>query len=163
MKSLLLCSIVLLSHHCSCNIQTNLIEPTESDTTVLLRESLSMAISVEFMPDAGALTSPGFFDDTIFLTSSTIPLKLLPMSIDVRNFKILEEQEILKVFGLNTDDRKAPNYLKLIEFEKNDYGYYIQVQNLSAYPYRGGGSLELYYERMGDSLINVRRLSSSID
>jgi hypothetical protein len=163
MERLLLFSIILSFSHCSSNVQTDLVEPIESDTTVLLRESLRKAISVEFMPDADALTSSEIFNDTIFLTSSAVPLNMLPISIDNWNFKILEEQEIIKVFGLNTGDREAPNYLKLKVFERNDYGYYIHVQNLSAVAYGGGGSLGLYYQRKGDSLINVKRLSTSIN
>ena len=88
---------------------------------------------------------------------------MLPVSIGDRKFKVLDESEILKILRNDSDNLSLPNYLKISQFEPNDSGYYVQVQNLSALPFGGGGILGLYYLKKGDSIVNAKRMAASIN
>jgi hypothetical protein len=163
MKQFKLASVILLIALWSCKGQIHQTVPPLNDTTFLLTQALSNAISVRFMPDADAVTRPYRFKDSILLTSKVISLDLLPASIDDHHFKIMGEHDILQILRADSNNLNLPNYLILSRFEANDSGYYVQVQNLSALPFGGGGLLGLYYVKKGDSLINVKRSAWSIN
>jgi hypothetical protein len=163
MKQFNVANIIFLLLFWSCKGQRDQIVRPVTDTTLLLNQSLRDAISVRFMPGADAVTRPYRFKDSILLTSKVISLNLLPVSIDEHNFKIMAEHDILSILRGDSNNLNLPNYLILSGFEKNDSGYYVQVQNLSALPFGGGGSLGMYYVKKGDSLINVKRSSLSIN
>ena len=77
--------------------------------------------------------------------------------------KFIKDREILKILRAGSNNLELPNYLKISRFETTDSGYYVQVQNLSALPFGGGGTLRLYYLKSGDSLTNVKRSATSIN
>jgi hypothetical protein len=163
MERINLSSIILLLLLWSCKDQTHHSVRQDSDTTFLLNQVLNDATSGRFMPDADAVMRPYYFKDSILLTSKIISLDLLPTSIGDRKFKIMAEKEILSMLRTDSNNLHLPNYLIVSEFEKNDSGYYVQIQNLSALPFGGGGALGLYYIKKGDSLINIKRAASSIN
>jgi hypothetical protein len=117
------------------------------------------------MPDADALTRPYEFKDSILLTSDeeVISLNLLSNSVGVKNFKIMRENEILKMLRADSKNENLPNYLKISRLERTDSGYYVQVQNLNAMPFGGGGTLGIYYLKRGDSLLSVKESATSIN
>ncbi len=115
------------------------------------------------MPSASALRKPSKFGDTILLTAIPVSLELLPTKSGEYIFKVLPKETIQKVLTEESYRHDVPNYLCISQFEKNDTGYYIQVQNLSALPFGGGGSLGLYFKKSGDTLTIVDKASSSIN
>jgi hypothetical protein len=163
MKQFNFASVILLLALWSCKGQMDQTAGPVSDTTLLINQALSDAISVRFMPDADAVTRPYLFSDSILLTSKVISLDLLPVSIEDRNFKVMAEHDILRMLRADSSNLCLPNYLIFSRLEANDSGYYVQVQNLSALPFGGGGSLGMYYQKKGDSLIIVNRSASSIN
>ena len=76
---------------------------------------------------------------------------------------MLPKQTIYRMLTGESYRHDVPNYLCISRFEKNDTGYYVQVQNLSALPFGGGGSLGLYFKKVGDSLIIADKASGSIN
>ena len=163
MQYLKLANLLLLVILLSCKNRHASTIRTHNDTTFILNQALTNSLSVQFMPDADVVTRPYDFNDSILLTSSVISLDLLPVSIGVRKFKVLNESEILKILRNDSDNLSLPNYLKISQFEPNDSGYYVQVQNLSALPFGGGGILGLYYLKKGDSIVNAKRMAASIN
>ena len=163
MKSFNFGILILLLFLLSCKNQKEQTVPPVNDTTLVLNQALSDAVSVRFMPDASALTQPYHFKDSILLTSKIGFLNLLPVSVGGQKFKVMEENKITSILRADSNNLNLPNYLIVSDFESNDSGYYIQVQNLSTFPYGGGGSLELYYIKKGDSLINVKKSAWSIN
>lgn len=163
MKSFNFGVVFLLLTLWSCKNQKDHHVPHVNDTTLVLNQALSNAISARFMPDADALTQPGHFIDSILLTSNIDFLDLSQVSVAGQKFKVMEEQKILSTLKADSNNVNLPNYLIVSKFEKNDSGYYVQVQNLSGLPYGGGGSLGMYFVKKGDSLINVKRSASSIN
>ncbi|RZK05833.1 MAG: hypothetical protein EOO46_15610 [Flavobacterium sp.] len=127
-------------------------EKKPSDTTIVLNAALRQATSVEFMPSASALRRTSRFGDTILLTVVPLSLEVLPTKSGNDIFKVLPKQTIYRILTGESYRHDIPNYLCVSQFEKNDTGYYIQVQNLSALPFGGGGSLGLYFKKVGDSL-----------
>jgi hypothetical protein len=134
-----------------------------SDTTFVINAALKQATCVEFMPDASALRIPSKFGDTILLSSVLLPLEILPTKSGNDIFKVLPKEVIYRVLTGESYRHDVPNYLCISQFEKNDTGYYIQIQNLSALPFGGGGLLGLYFKKVGDTLSIVNKAASSIN
>lgn len=134
-----------------------------SDTTLVLNQALSEAVSVKFMPGASALTQPYRFKDSILLTSKASLLSFLPSSVGSQKFKVLESDKIISMLRADSNNPNLPNYLIVSDFVTNDSGYYLQVQNLSSLPYGGGGSLGLYYIKNANTLMNVKRSAWAIN
>jgi hypothetical protein len=134
-----------------------------SDTTLVLNQALSEAVSVKFMPGASALTRPYRFKDSILVTSKASLLSFLPVSVGRQKFKVMESHAIISILRADSNNLNLPHYLIVSDFVANDSGYYLQVQNLSSLPYGGGGSLGLYYIENGDTLMNVKRSAWSIN
>src|SRR5690606_1543460 len=147
----------------SCKHQQDHSVPPVNDTTLVLNQALDNAISARIMPDADALTQSVHFKDSILLTSKVSFLALSKVSVAGQKFKVMEEQKILSALEADSNNVNLPNYLIVSQFEKNDSGFYVQVQNLSGLPYGGGGALEMYFVKKGDSLINVKSSASSIN
>lgn len=134
-----------------------------SDTTLVLNQALSEAVSVKFIPGASALTRLYHFKDSILITSKASLLSFLPVSVGSQKFKVMESHAIISILRADSNNLNLPNYLIVSDFVANDSGYYLQVQNLSSLPYGGGGSLGLYYIKIGDTLMNVKRSAWSIN
>jgi hypothetical protein len=135
----------------------------QNDTIKILKIALIKDISDEYMPSVSPLQTKYKFGDSILLTSRALPLKFFPTSIGKNQFKLMSENEICQTILKDTTLEEVPNYLNLTRFEKNDSGYYIQMQSLSCRPYGGGGSLGLYFKKIKDSFVVTGRSSSSIN
>ncbi len=160
MRVVLYSVLLLFVFACQNNAQ-NLTLPI-SDTAKVLQIALQEGVSDRYMPSTSALKRRFKFSDSIFLTSEVVPLKLLPLSISEQQFKLVPIKEICSVirgYGME----KEPNYLIVKRFDKNDSGYYVQLQNLSCRPYGGSGSLGIYFKKVKDSFVFVYRSSTSIN
>jgi hypothetical protein len=160
MRVVLYSFLLLFFFACQNNAQ-NLIAPV-SDTAKILKIALQEGFSYRYMPDASALKRKFRFGDSIFLTSEVISLKALPVSISEQQFKLVPAKEIcstIRGYGMEEE----PNYLIVKRVDKNDSGYYVQLQNLSCQPYGGGGSLGIYFKKIKDSFVIVHRSSTSIN
>jgi len=133
-----------------------------NDTTRIIKISLQEGTSVKYMPSVSPLFKKYKFDDSILLTSSVLPLGILPSNAGDHVFKIMNQQEICSIISADSS-LEVPNFLILSRLEKNDSGYYTQVQSLSCRPYGSGGSLGLYFRKVKDSFIVVDRKSWSIN
>jgi hypothetical protein len=147
----------------SCQYKTDNIQHHESDTMAILKATLKESITTRYMPGAPPLKRKYHFGDSILLTSESIPLDLLPSSVDEQNFKILPQEQICSMIKADSNLTERPNYLNVRKFEKSDTGYYIMVQSSSCLPFGGGGNLELYFKKINDSLSIINRSSSSIN
>jgi hypothetical protein len=147
----------------SCQTKPAVADKPISDTAKVLAITLKQATSAEFMPSASALRRPSKFSDSILLTAISIPLDLLPKKSGEQIFKVLPRETIHKILAGESYRHNVPNYLSITQFEKNDTGYYIQVQNLSVLPFGGGGTLGLYFKKSGDTLTIIDKASGSIN
>ena len=145
------------------NRSVKTIEQQKSDTAKIIEIALNEGTSVHHMPSASPLEINYRFGDSILLTSKGLSLAILPSNLHSQQFKIMAEEEICTIIRRDSNLDEVPNYLMLSHFEKSDTGYYILVQSLSCRPFHGGGSLGLYFKKIGDSLIVVTRSSSSIN
>lgn len=135
----------------------------DSDTMKVLQAALKRGTSDEFMPEVFPLQRKYRFGDSILLTSEVLPLDLLPSTVDNQKFKILPQQLICKMINADSSMADLPNYLSVKRFEKRDTGYYVQVCSLSCFLFGGGGTLGLYFKKVGDSLIIVHQSATSIN
>jgi hypothetical protein len=103
------------------------------------------------------------FEDSILLTSDSLPLFFLPKSVDSIKFKILSKKRICSLFAIENDLSKVPNYLYINTFEKNDTGYYVSLESLICFPFSGGGKIGIYITKVKDSFIVKEQMSSSIN
>jgi hypothetical protein len=156
-----LCLYLVMLLSCQNNASNS--QRHDNDTMAILKVTLKEGITSKFMPSASPLKRKWRFGDSILLTSQTLPLNLLPSSVDEQNFKILSQEQICLMIKEDTDISQLPNYLNVKKFEKSDTGYYIQVQSLSCLPFGGGGSLGLYFKKINDSLLIINRTSGSIN
>ena len=134
-----------------------------NDTTQIMEVCLQEATSAKYMPSASPLFKKYKFNDSILLTSSALPLSILPDKADGHVFKIMSQPEICSIITADSILEDVPNYLIISRLERNDSGYYTQLESLSCRPYGGGGSLGLYFKKVKDSLIVVNRSSESIN
>lgn len=135
----------------------------DNDTIRVLRTALHQGISGAFMPSASRLSLPYHFGDSVLLTSDILSLPVLLTSIKNQKFKVLLKEEICSMIVADTHMTELPNYLTISKFEKSETGYYVQLRNLSCLSFGGGGSLGLYFKKVGDSLTIVNRAASSIN
>ena len=147
----------------SCGENAVTIRQSESDTLKVLRTAIHQGISDEYMPSASPLKRQYHFGDSILLTSEILSLDLLPTRVQDQSFKVLSKEEICSMIVADSAMSELPNYLNVSNFEKSDTGYYVQLRSLGCLPFSGGGSLGLYFKRIGDSLTIVDRTMSSIN
>ena len=115
------------------------------------------------MPGASSLKQNHAYGDSIYLTSEVLPLNILPSQLGNQNFKILSKCNICEIITSDSNLKVPPNYLEVVNFEKNDSGYYVHLESLNCFPFGGGGSLGLYFKKVKDSILVVDRSSSSIN
>jgi hypothetical protein len=157
--SFLILLIALLLFECSCINQNTTFVRIDNDTIKVIKAALREAMSLRYMPDASSLKHGTNLTDSIILTSSVLPLSNLPSNIDSQIFKIFPEEEVCR----DSASMRKLNYLNVVNFEKSDTGFYIQILNLSCIKFGGGGSLELTFKKENDSVFVVHRSASSIN
>ena len=135
----------------------------KSDTTLVLDLALRAAFYHENLPGISPLKKHYHYGDSILFSSDTLPLTVLPQSSDTINFKILSRKEIISLTQTENDLTKLPNYLNIGAFEKSDTGYYVRVESLSTLDFGGGGKIGIYIKKENDSLVVVKKMSSSIN
>jgi hypothetical protein len=158
-----LCILLNLLFACQNNVPVTVKQENENDTSNVLKTVIGEGISDRHMPSADPLTYKYKFGDSILLTSTVLPLGMLPSNIGNQKFKILPQSEICALIKRDSNLTRVPNYLLLNRFEKSDTGYYVLLQNLSCLDYGGGGSLSLYLKKDKDSFVVINRSSSSIN
>ena len=135
----------------------------KSDTAAVLELAIRTAFYHENLPSIDPLKKRYHFGDSILFSSGTLPLSILPKTIDSLNFKILSQKEIFLLVVTESNLSKIPNYLNIGAFEKSDSGYYVSVQSLNCLNFGGGGKIGIYITKQNDSFIVKRKMSSNIN
>jgi hypothetical protein len=147
----------------SCRDYPNRIDNLPNDTTRLFELSIRYGLSDRYMPEASALHIKYRFGDSILLTSDKLSLKLLPSEVDGQYFKKLPFVDFCKMIQNDSLNLTPPNVLVIYDVQKNDTGYSVMLGSRSCRKFGGGGTLNLDFKRVGDSLIVVGRGASSIN
>jgi hypothetical protein len=106
---------------------------TAADTTQVIEVALKTLL-VESFPDMDGIKRKSSFHDSIFLTTSLLPLSRLPSSIDSFHFKILPDTAICSVIKSDTATIELPNFLRIQSFEKTDTGYFVRFESVDCIP-----------------------------
>jgi hypothetical protein len=163
MKALTFTFLLIITTLSCQNRSVKIVQQQKSDTARIIEIALEEGTSIHRMPEASGLERNYKFGDSILLTSKVLPLNMLPSNLHSQRFKILTEEEICTIIRRDSNLDEVPNYLMITHLERSDTGYYVFVQSLSCRPFGGGGSLRLYFKKIGDSWIVVTRASSSIN
>jgi hypothetical protein len=94
MKLLFLSFYLLLILIFACQSNVPVVIKQENDTSSVLKTVIGEGILTGHMPSADPLTYKYKFGDSILLTSTVLPLDMLPSNIGNQNFKILTQSEI---------------------------------------------------------------------
>ena len=146
----------------ACNSR-NIDSQFKSDSTKVIEFAIRKAFETKLLPEIKALKEEYWFKDSILFTSDSIPLSLLPTSLDSLKFKIVSKKEILLLFKNDSLGRKLPNYLIINSFEKTDSSYYIQISSWSIVPYGGGGMIGMDIISQKDTFVLKHRSISNIN
>ncbi len=156
-------SVFLLALLTSCSNGNNKDIRPVNDTTQIINFSIRAAFDSGRLPDASSVKDKYYFRDSILFTADSLPLKYLPTSVDLLNFKVLSRDHLCKIIIADSLSNKQPNYLSITTFKKIDSVYLVEVSSLSCLPYTGGGMVSFEISKSGDSLIILRRGSLSIN
>ena len=146
----------------SCNSPKAKVILVDSDTAKVLKLAIRTAFYHDNLPDISALKRKYRFNDSILFTTESLPLSILPGSVDTLRFKIFSRNQIFSLIK-NDSIENLPHYLYLRSFEKNDTAYYVSLQNLSCLPFGGGGAIGIYIAKENESFVVKRKMSSSIN
>lgn len=106
---------------------------TAADTTQVIEVALKTLL-VESFPEMNGIRRKSNFHDSIFLTTSLLPLSTLPPSVDSFRFKILPDTLICSVIKSDTATAELPNFLRIQSFEKTDTGYFVRFESVDCIP-----------------------------
>lgn len=140
----------------------NAVAAVLNDTAQILQMAVAEGISDRYMPDASSLYSTPS-DDTVFLTSSVLPLRLLPLRSGSTHFRVLQKDDICFQIGQVDFVERSRSFLEIRAIEKRDTGYYISLSAIGCSRYSGGGGLGLYFIKRNNSFVIVRRSAVSIN
>ena len=129
MRSLFIFLLVLTACAEKSSKQTS----TAADTTQVIEVALKTLL-VESFPDMDGIKRKSSFHDSIFLTTSLLPLSSLPSSVDSFHFKILPDSAICSVIKSDTANPELPNFLRLQSFEKTDTDYFVRFESVDCIP-----------------------------
>ena len=132
-----------------------------NDTTKILYLSIREGISLRSMPSAGELFRNYPYYDTIFITSDSLPLNILPKSIDSIKLQIFSKEVICKAISSYSYFSKKPFYLNLMSLQKNDTGYFVLMECTNCEEYRSGGVLGLWFKAVKDSFLLIDKTAAS--
>lgn len=130
-----------------------------ADMRAVLKLALKTAFFHDNLPGADALLKK----KSILITADSVYLKLIPLSYDTINFRIIDR---IQVCGLLKKDNTNNNstYLLISKIEKtSDSLYYVNIQNRSCNTFGGSGSIGVHIAKRGDSLMVREYTSSSIN
>ncbi|RYZ87054.1 MAG: hypothetical protein EOP04_12575 [Proteobacteria bacterium] len=114
------------------------------------------------MPSASALFRYNNNSDSVLVTSSVVPLDLIPKQIDSVTMIVKSADSVCMDVQENFYD-DGRHYLIVKEFKRTDTGYYVQVASLSCGKYASGGQLGVYLKKIGDSVVVTESFGSSIN
>jgi hypothetical protein len=134
-----------------------------SDTSKAIDQAILMGTDVRYMPSASGLKGVSHFRDTVLLTSRILPFSFLPRQVGGEQFKVMPQREICAALKLFEHLEPSPKYLNVSQFEKNDSGYYIQLESISCGEFASGGVLGIYLKKVKDSFVVANRQASSIN
>ena len=133
-----------------------------NDTAQILQMAVAEGISSRYMPDASSLYSiPS--NDTVYLTSNVLPLRLLPLKSGSTHFRVLQKDDVCSLIGQDDVLERPRSFLEIRAVEKSDTGYYVSLRAIGCIRYSGGGGLGLYFKKRNNSFIIVDRSSVSIN
>lgn len=135
----------------------------KNDTIKVLELALRTAFFHKNLPGYSPLMRPYHFKDSILFSSNILPLRMLPANLGTINFKILPVKEIRLMIQKDSNISDPPNYLFIRSFEKNDTGYYVDIESLSYERFGGGGSIGVYITKEKDSFVVKDKMSTSIN
>jgi hypothetical protein len=158
MKSYL-CVYILLMVSCRYKVADS--QTKDSDTVAIMKIALEESITTQYMPSVSQLKQGVGLGDSILLTSESLPLAQLPSAVNGQVFKIVDKNDIQQLVAILNSKDQYPNFLNIIHFNKTDSGYYIMVLNQSSFPFGPGGSLQLIFKKIKDSMVVVDRLAGS--
>ncbi|RYE38100.1 MAG: hypothetical protein EOP48_27620 [Sphingobacteriales bacterium] len=134
-----------------------------SDTTKVLNQAILAGVDSLDMPSASGLKWRSRFGDTILLTSQILPFNVLPLQVGGEKFKVMPQKELCAAMKQYEDLEPTPKYLNISQFERNDSGYYVQLQSISCGEFASGGALGIYFKKVADSFVVINRQASSIN
>jgi hypothetical protein len=147
----------------SCSSKSLEVSRVKNDTLILIENAVAMVSTGEHMPGAGPLKVKYRFGDSILLTSAVLSPELLPSNLNGQHYKVVPLESICPMLTADSAVEELPNYLSVHKFEKNDTGYFVQMMSRSCMDFGGGGSLMLFYKKVGDSLTLVDQSASSLN
>jgi hypothetical protein len=104
-----------------------------ADTTRVIELALKTVMTESF-PEIEGIRRQSVFRDSVFLTTSLMPLSMLPSDIDSFHFKPLADSLICSAIRQDTGSAELPNYLALQAFEKTDSGYFLTFESIDCVP-----------------------------
>jgi len=98
----------------ACNSRTAEIAIHKNDTTEVIEFAIRKAFYHHNLPADDQLTKKYYFKDSILFTADFLPLKYLPTSVDSANFKILPQEQIVQLIGLDSKVMPIPIFYALV-------------------------------------------------
>jgi hypothetical protein len=124
-----------------------------ADTTQVIGLALKTVLNEPF-PGMDGVKRKSIFQDSIFLTTSLLPLSSLPPRVDSFRFKILPDTMICSVIKTDTVTEELPNFLRLQSFEKTDTGYFVRFESIDCIPSASrDGAVSLYILKTKDKYV----------
>ena len=125
--------LVLLLFLTACGNRNAGHNSSTADTTQVIELALKTALGQDF-PEMDAVKLNSVFGDSIFFTTSLLPLSILPSSVDSFKFRIMPDTMICPLLKTDTVSPELPNYLRLQAFQKTDSDYYVEFQSVFCIP-----------------------------
>lgn len=144
------------------NPEIKTIKPT-NDTTSVIEFAIREAFNHPKVPEIEQLRDRYYFKNSILLTSDSLPLEILPRSVDTINFKVLSKDEICKMIRADSLEQNHPNYLCVDNLMRKGSGYYLNISSLSCVPFGGGGVMGIDILKRNDSFIVIHKGFSNIN
>ena len=149
MRSLFILLLILTACADKSRKQTS----TAADTTHVIEVALKTVLNEPF-PEMNGIRRKSSFHDSIFLTTSLLPLSTLPTSVDSFRFKILPDTMICSVIKSDTTTTELPNFLRLQSFEKTDTGYFVRFESVDCIPSPSkDGAVNLHILKTNDKYV----------
>ena len=157
MRSLFILLLILTA----CADKSKKLTSSAADTAQVIELALRTVL-VEPFPDMDGVKRKSMFHDSIFLTTTLIPLSKLPHSVDSFCFKILPDTLLCSVLKSDTVAEELPNYLSLQTFQKTDTGYFVKFESVDCIPSPSrDGSVSLHILKTNDKYVFKRNKPDS--
>ena len=147
---------------CSCHNKSKTAHIINSDTTIILYKSLSIAVDSQYLPSTDPLFKDRSKRDTIYFTSRSIDLKELPDQFGSIIFKKVNADSICRLL-YQIDQNNPRSYLSVNSIIRNDSGYYVQLSSLSCQLFGGGGQIGIYFKKQADTFVKIKTQATSIN